>query len=65
MGDLIEQNGHCPYCGTGQLFLIDPSISEQSYVEDCQHCCQPILIRLQLDPDAQHCALFELEQENG
>ncbi|RDE25098.1 CPXCG motif-containing cysteine-rich protein [Motiliproteus coralliicola] len=65
MGDLIEQSGHCPYCGSGQLFLVDPSVSEQRYIEDCQRCCQPILVRVRLDAEGQSCIEFELEQENG
>ena len=23
--------------------LVDPSVEEQEYVEDCQVCCQPLL----------------------
>ncbi len=29
--------------------LLDNSISSQSYVEDCEVCCNPIQILLQLD----------------
>ncbi|MDX1558433.1 MAG: CPXCG motif-containing cysteine-rich protein, partial [Marinobacter sp.] len=28
---------------------VDPSVPEQEYVEDCQVCCQPILLRVVFD----------------
>jgi hypothetical protein len=32
----------CPYCGERVLIAVDPSEgSSQTYVEDCQVCCQP------------------------
>jgi hypothetical protein len=32
----------CPYCGEAYGVLVDLSAGTQSYVEDCQVCCQPI-----------------------
>ena len=32
----------CPYCGEASEIVIDPSESQQSYVEDCYVCCRPI-----------------------
>jgi hypothetical protein len=32
----------CPYCGEIIKVLIDPSDSDQQYIEDCQVCCKPI-----------------------
>ena len=40
----IEQLFNCPYCGEEISMLLDPTAS-QKYVEDCEVCCQPILIR--------------------
>lgn len=34
----------CPYCGERIDILVDGSVNEQEYVEDCQVCCQPILL---------------------
>ena len=32
----------CPYCGESVTVSVDPgSGDDQSYVEDCQVCCQP------------------------
>ncbi|MBI2070661.1 MAG: CPXCG motif-containing cysteine-rich protein [Elusimicrobia bacterium] len=34
----------CPYCWEKIETAIDPSMEGQSYVEDCQVCCRPIVI---------------------
>lgn len=33
---------HCPYCGEPLHVLIDCSVPQQDYIEDCQVCCRPI-----------------------
>jgi hypothetical protein len=32
----------CPYCGEGYGVAVDLSAGSQTYIEDCQVCCQPI-----------------------
>jgi hypothetical protein len=34
----------CPYCWESLDILLDLSIPEQDYIEDCQVCCQPIRV---------------------
>jgi len=34
----------CPYCGERIEIIIDLSIEQQEYVEDCFVCCRPILM---------------------
>ena len=34
----------CPYCWEEISMLLDPSIQRQTYVEDCEVCCNPIEI---------------------
>ena len=41
----------CPYCNQSQDTLVDCSVAEQQYVEDCQVCCCPIVLNITLDPD--------------
>ncbi|MDW3095783.1 MAG: CPXCG motif-containing cysteine-rich protein [Gammaproteobacteria bacterium] len=41
----------CPYCGELIEFLLEPLDSDQQYYEDCTVCCQPILIKLTMDPE--------------
>ena len=32
----------CPYCGESIEIVIDGSLEQQSYIEDCSVCCRPI-----------------------
>ena len=32
--------------------VLDPSVSRQTYVEDCEVCCRPIEISYAVDDDA-------------
>lgn len=41
---LEEHTIMCPYCGENFTILIDCSVSDQSYIEDCEVCCCPIEI---------------------
>ena len=36
----------CPYCGESIEILIDCSVAEQEYIEDCAVCCRPINLSL-------------------
>jgi len=45
MTTLSEQSATCPYCGERITLLVDPSIDYQTYVEDCQVCCQPMVVQ--------------------
>jgi len=49
MEALVEKPISCPYCGEVIRLLIDTSVSEQYYVEDCQVCCQPISLEVVVD----------------
>lgn len=39
----------CPYCGEPLDLMIDGSAGDQQYTEDCQVCCQPMVVRALLD----------------
>ncbi|MEO6800326.1 MAG: CPXCG motif-containing cysteine-rich protein [Rhodanobacter sp.] len=41
----------CPYCGESIEILIDASIPEQQYIEDCQVCCRPITLNIRVEED--------------
>ncbi|HET8730432.1 MAG TPA: CPXCG motif-containing cysteine-rich protein [Moraxellaceae bacterium] len=34
----------CPYCWEQIELLVDCSVDEQEYIEDCSVCCRPITI---------------------
>lgn len=40
----IEHFFNCPHCGKKISMLLDLSVAEQRYVEDCEVCCAPIEI---------------------
>ena len=42
---------NCPYCGEAFEAQADASAGSCTYVEDCQVCCQPIEMELQVDED--------------
>ena len=42
---LDEQMIGCPCCGEVIGVVLDLSVSEQTYVEDCSVCCRPILLQ--------------------
>jgi len=44
---------NCPYCGENLEILIDNSAGNQDYIEDCQVCCSPIEISIEIDSDGQ------------
>ena len=53
MSLLEECAADCPYCGEPITLLIDTSCAEQSYVEDCEVCCQPMVVSVFVDEEGQ------------
>ena len=43
----------CPYCAEMIEILLDCSVAEQTYIEDCQVCCCPITFEVTVDHDGQ------------
>ena len=47
----------CPYCGEESELFVDPGGGAiQEYVEDCEGCCQPWLVRVRFDGDGHASA---------
>jgi len=46
---LDEAQVDCPYCGERFVTLVDTSVGQQEYIEDCQICCNPIVFEVSLD----------------
>ncbi len=38
----MEHFFQCPYCWEEISMILDPSIGKQTYIEDCEVCCNPI-----------------------
>ncbi|HDZ08168.1 CPXCG motif-containing cysteine-rich protein [Pseudohongiella sp.] len=39
----------CPYCWESIEVVVDCSVTEQEYTEDCSVCCRPIIISVYAD----------------
>ena len=63
MNELSEQSVDCPYCGETITVLIDGSLPEQEYVEDCQVCCRPIVFNVSVDIDGDATVAVRAENE--
>ena len=51
----------CPYCGEEVETTVDLSGGDQTYIEDCQVCCRPIIFYLQVHGDEW---MLETRNEN-
>ena len=46
---LTQHTISCPYCGEGIDIVIDGSVPQQEYTEDCEVCCQPMIVTTEAD----------------
>ncbi len=53
----------CPYCSSELSIVVDGTAGKkQTFTTDCEVCCRPILIRLDIGSDGVES--FEAEQES-
>lgn len=52
----------CPYCWETLVLEVDLSAGSQVYTEDCQVCCQPMVVRVAVGEGDSH--VVEVEREN-
>jgi hypothetical protein len=41
----------CPYCWEEISMVLDTSVRRQTYIEDCEVCCNPIEVRYVVDDE--------------
>jgi transcription elongation factor Elf1 len=46
---ITDKRIHCPFCAEPTSIVIDLSAGDQSYIEDCQVCCQPMQVTFETD----------------
>jgi hypothetical protein len=57
----VKASFQCAGCGECNFTSVDESAGRrQSYIEDCQTCCKPNLLRIEYDPAEQE---FEITAE--
>jgi hypothetical protein len=50
----VEAGFQCAGCGEWNITAVDASAGRrQTYVEDCQVCCKPNVLRVEYDPSSQ------------
>lgn len=52
----------CPFCGEQVSFLVELYHGKQEYVEDCEVCCAPILIKYSTDGETVEIINVERNQ---
>jgi transcription elongation factor Elf1 len=63
VGEVREQTIQCPYCGENIVVLVDDSVPQQNYIEDCQVCCRPIEFSVAVQQDGHVNILVASENE--
>ena len=63
MNKVDAKDVQCPYCGESIEVLIDCSVPEQDYIEDCQVCCCPINFYVTADEDGEATVFVSSENE--
>jgi hypothetical protein len=55
---------NCPYCGELIEIVVDTSIDDQNYIEDCSVCCRPIVFIITSDPMSGEISLQALSEND-
>ena len=48
---MIEHYFQCPHCWQTISMLLDPSLDDAEYIEDCEVCCNPINVSYGFEDD--------------
>ena len=60
---IIEVASQCPYCWEEITLLVDGSIENQEYIEDCEVCCRPIDFIVEVDEQGSASVQARLQHE--
>ncbi len=54
----------CAYCGEENETFLDPGGGQnQEYVEDCQVCCRPNILRVEYDDDYGEVVIWAVAED--
>jgi hypothetical protein len=54
----------CPWCGSRVHVTVDRSGGSQTFVEDCEVCCSPIVVHVVCDPESWELLSVAANREN-
>lgn len=57
---MIERFFQCPYCWEEISMILDNTVKDQIYIEDCEVCCNPI----EVNPIFENAELISFEVRN-
>lgn len=60
--EINEKEAYCPYCGENISLLIDDTLLTQEYIEDCEVCCSPMIVNVEINADEE--ILINTKREN-
>lgn len=63
MNPIETLNLACPWCDAPLEIDVDLTAGDRCYVEDCQICCAPMVVTLEIgqDPDAEFRVTLAME----
>lgn len=47
----VERYFKCPYCGERISMVLDTSVDQQTYIEDCEVCCRSVEVSYSVADD--------------
>jgi len=53
LNEIREYPAACPYCGEVIDLLVDCSVPQQRYIEDCNVCCRPMNVAVWVDSEGE------------
>ncbi len=63
MNEIESVEIQCPYCWESFEIAVDCSIVNQNYIEDCQVCCKPIDMTIDLSNEEEIKVMVRSENE--
>lgn len=54
----------CPYCGESQFINVELITEHQSYIEDCQVCCKPMVLNIEVDYETEQVHVYAQQENN-
>jgi len=63
LNQVLETRVQCPYCWERFVLLVDASVEQQEYIEDCEICCRPIDFSIEIDGDGR--ARVDARRQDG